>query len=112
MLDLPGARITGGYKLPEVGTKHMSFAFFTAGPSLQPCGAYVLLMVRVSVTVIKDITLIVSAGKKNKAGIWNDGNLEGWSRKPVEKRLTEMKEGIIFGMCMFSMSKDSKRLCV
>lgn len=83
MLDLPGARVTGGYKLPEVGTKCMSFAFFTAGPSLQPCGAYVLLMVRVSVTVtvIKDITLVVSAGKKNKAGIWNDGNL-GWSRKP------------------------------
>lgn len=84
MLDLPGARVTGGYKLSEVGTKRMSFAFFTAGPSLQPCGAYVLLMVRVSVTVtvIKDITLVVSTGKKNKAEIWNDGNLEGWSRKP------------------------------
>lgn len=81
MLELHGARVTGSYK-PEVGTKRMPFVFLTAGPSLQPCGTYILLMVRVSVTVIKDIALVVSAGKKNKAGIWNDGNLERWSGKP------------------------------
>lgn len=60
------------------GPLQEQYAFLTAEPSLQPCGAYVLLMV----TVNKDKILVVRAGKKSKAVIGNRwktsvGALEG-----------------------------------
>lgn len=62
----PGARVTGGCRLPEVGAGNQTpgplqeqYAFLTAEPSLQSCGAYVLLMATMNKNKI-----LVSAGRK------------------------------------------------